>query len=375
MLNILFPFVGDSVGGSHHSIIELYYELKKTSIKPFILIHKKGPLSTLLDSMHIEYYYLPIRKMSGESPSLFWIIYGIFSNYSLIRNFLKKNKVDIVHGNDLRVNLTWSLSTKISGVSYVWHQRTKMSNSPLWNASNYLADYFVTISQYVHQSLPSNIPKSKKKLILNPFNIKNIYDRELSRKWINELYNIPKVPILIGYVGRLVYWKNVDFLIECFAKYAKINNCQLHLVIVGTGNSKYIDSLKQLVCKLGINNIVTYTGFNPEPNRIISAIDLMIAPSDREPFGRTLVEAMIQKTPVLAARGGGHSEIIENGVTGRLYNHNKIDDFTSQLDMYINDNNSTCEITNKANITANIKYDSYQHAKSVIQIYQQLVED
>ena len=147
------------------------------------------------------------------------------------------------------------------------------------------------------------------------------------------------------------------------------------IVIVGTGNSKYIDSLKQLVCKLGINNIVTYTGFNPEPNRIISAIDLMIAPSDREPFGRTLVEAMIQKTPVLAARGGGHSEIIENGVTGRLYNHNKIDDFTSQLDMYINDNNSTCEITNKANITANIKYDSYQHAKSVIQIYQQLVED
>jgi len=92
--------VGDSVGGSHHSIIELYYELKKTSISPLILLHKKGPLSVFLENSDIKYHYLPIKKMAGESPKLFWIVYGMLSNYRLIRRFLKENKIDIVHGND-----------------------------------------------------------------------------------------------------------------------------------------------------------------------------------------------------------------------------------------------------------------------------------
>ena len=77
--------------------------------------------------------------------------------------------IDIVHGNDLRVNLTWSLPTRISGSIYIWHQRSFMSSSALWRISALLANHFVTISQYVHQSLPSNIPKSKKTLVLKRY--------------------------------------------------------------------------------------------------------------------------------------------------------------------------------------------------------------
>jgi glycosyltransferase involved in cell wall biosynthesis len=232
----------------------------------------------------------------------------------------------------------------------------------------------VTISKFVHQSLPENIPKSKKTLIHNPFNIENTYDRDASRRWLNELYDIPKNSILFGYIGRLVYWKNVDFLINCFKEYINKNNLKLHLIIVGSGDNEYINDLKQLVHKLGINNIVTFAGFNSEPNRVISAFDLMIAPSNQEPFGRTLIEAMIQKTAVLAARGGGHSEIIDNGVTGRLYDHDNIDSFMNQCDLYFNDEKSKYKIINTANTMAILKYSSGRHVKSVTQIYKKLLD-
>jgi len=155
-------------------------------------------------------------------------------------------------------------------------------------------------------------------------------------------------------------------------EYVKKSDLQPHLVIVGSGDDKYVDSLKQLVYKLGMNNIVTFIGFSSEPSRVISSFDLMIAPSNQEPFGRTIVEAMIQNTPVLAAKGGGHSEIIDNGVTGRLYDHDNIDSFISQCDSYINDKKSTYRIINKANTIANPKYSSHRHAESIIQVYQQL---
>ena len=137
------------------------------------------------------------------------------------------------------------------------------------------------------------------------------------------------------------------------------------------GNSEYVDNLKQLIFKLGIENIITFTGFNVEPNRIISSFDLMIAPSNEEPFGRTLVEAMIQKTPVLAARGGGHSEIIENEVTGVLYEHNNIDNFITQCDKYINNSKFMHRIINNASYSVNLKYSSRKHAESIIKIYHQ----
>ena len=336
-------------------------------------MHNTGPLSQLLDSLNIKYEYVPAKYLAGESPSFFKITFGIIFNFFKLHNFIHKNKIDIVHGNDLRINLTWSLPTRLSGVVYLWHQRSVMSSSVLWRISTVLADYFVTISKYVHQSLPNNIPESRKNLVLNPFDTNKYYDENKSRKWINTLYGVPEDTVLLGYIGRLVDWKNVNFLIKCFAKYTKKSNLNLHLIIVGTGKKGYVDSLEKLVNNLEIKDIVTFAGFNSDPSKVISAFDLMIAPSNQEPFGRTLVEAMIQKTFVLAARGGGHSEIIDNEVTGRLYDHNDISSFISKCNMCINDNESKYRIINKANTVAILKYSSHEHAKSIVNIYHKLL--
>ena len=50
-MNILFPFVGDSVGGSHWSAINLFTELQtRIYINPTIVLHiADGPLSKHLD--------------------------------------------------------------------------------------------------------------------------------------------------------------------------------------------------------------------------------------------------------------------------------------------------------------------------------------
>jgi glycosyltransferase involved in cell wall biosynthesis len=371
-LKILFPFVGDSIGGSHRSILELYYSLKDSHIVPIFVLHRKGPLSEFLDSLNIKYEYIFIKHLAGESSSLLGIVFGIVLNFFKLNSFIRKNKIDIVHGNDLRVNLTWSLPTRLSSAFYLWHQRSLMSSSVLWKSSTVLADHFVTISKYVDQSLPSNIEKSRKTLILNPFNTNIFYAQKESRRSVNMYYDIPKKSILLGYIGRLVEWKNVDFLITCFAEYVKGSSHDLHLIIVGTGSDEYTNALKKLTHRLEINNLVTFSGFNSEPNRIISAFDLMIAPSNKEPFGRTLVEAMLQKTPVLAAKGGGHSEIIDNGITGRLYEHNNVDNFIKQCRIYLEDDISRCKIVNKSYSIASMRYPSRLHYKKIVQVYQKV---
>ena len=371
-LKVLFPFVGDSVGGSHHSIIQLHKELNKTCILSTILVHKKGPLSSFLDDMGIAYEYLPIDRLAGESPSVVSILRYIFFNSVKIYEYIKKNSITIVRGNDLRINLSWSLPTRVSQASYVWHQRTTMSSSSLWRISYLLADHFIAISSYVYKTLPVNIQKSKKSLITNPFDTSKIHNKKNSRSLLMNLYSVPKDVLLVGYIGRLIEWKNVDFLIKCFSEYSKQNSKDIHLLIVGTGEHEYVSSLKRLVKEFDLSDFISFAGFSSEPNRVVAGFDLMVAPSDREPFGRTLVEAMIQKTPVLAARGGGHSEIIQHDVTGLLYNHGDINDFIVQINKYVNDQKTGACIVNRAHSYSHSKYSSSEHAQYVVKIYEQL---
>jgi glycosyltransferase involved in cell wall biosynthesis len=365
-LRVLFPFVGDSVGGSHHSIVELHRELCNNNISSSIVIHQKGPLSCFLDDIGILYEYLPINRLAGDSPNILLILYSILVNFNKIHRYIQQNEIHIVHGNDLRINLTWSLPTKLSRASYVWHQRTLMSTSFLWNFIYLLGDYFVTISNYVHETLPKNICKSNKGLVLNPFNATTLYNRSESRHFIESLYSVPKEVILVGYIGRLVEWKNIDFLIKCFLEY---DNHSIHLMVVGTGRNDYISKLKKISQN---NNSITFSGFSNNPNRIIAGFDIMIAPSSTEPFGRTLIEAMIQKTPVIAAIGGGHMEIIKHRGTGWLYNHGNIEDFIFQLKEVINEYEITSSVVKKAHIYACSEYSSSKHVENIINIYRQL---
>ena len=370
-LKVLFPFVGDSVGGSHHSIIELHRELSRNRISSAILVHQKGPLSSFLEDIGIDYEFLPIDNFAGETPSVFSIMRYVFKNSFKIRDYINNNNINIVHGNDLRINLSWSLPTRLTKASYVWHQRTTMSSTYLWRIPNLIVDHFIAISGYVYSTLPTNIQKSKKSLIINPFDTSKYYDKKKSRSLISNLYSIPTDDLVIGYIGRLIKWKNVDFLIKCFAELRKNYSKNIRLLIAGTGELEYVSSLKELVNKSNLNDSVIFAGFNSKPNQIIAGFDLMVAPSDIEPFGRTLVEAMLQKTPVMAAQGGGHSEIIQHGLTGLLYNHNDVNDFMAQINKYLSNLNET-SIVNRAYLYSCTNYSSSEHVKHVINIYEQL---
>ena len=77
-MKILFPFVGDSVGGSHRSILELYYQLRKKSIEPVFVLHEIGPLSDLLDGLNVQYEYIFIKHLAGESPNIFNIVFSVY---------------------------------------------------------------------------------------------------------------------------------------------------------------------------------------------------------------------------------------------------------------------------------------------------------
>jgi glycosyltransferase involved in cell wall biosynthesis len=134
---------------------------------------------------------------------------------------------------------------------------------------------------------------------------------------IRERLGVSKDAIVVGSFSRLSPWKGQHVLIQAIAKTPKF-----HALIVGSelfGESAYVQSLRDLVRELGVEQRVHFYGFTQNVVQPMAACDIIVHTSTApEPFGRVLVEAMLAKRPLVATRAGGPLEIIEDGHTGIL---------------------------------------------------------
>ena len=126
---------------------------------------------------------------------------------------------------------------------------------------------------------------------------------------------------VVTLIGRISPWKGQDIFIHAAAEVLKtFPNCRFQ--IVGSalfGEDALEDELKQLAAALGVFDRVTFLGFRKDVPEIISASSLVVhASTVPEPFGQVIVQAMAAGKPVVATRGGGVLEIVDDGVTGLL---------------------------------------------------------
>ena len=153
---VCFPFVGDSLGGSHMSTLLLIEGLARSRYEPVLVVHEEGSLTAHLKSRDIPYELLPLPTYAGEAPNVVSIAAGMLRNAPRLAGFMRRQGIDIVHGNDFRMNLTWSAGAKLTGRPFVWHQRAMpYSSSRRWRAIDLLADHVIHISEAVARAMPA----------------------------------------------------------------------------------------------------------------------------------------------------------------------------------------------------------------------------
>ncbi len=121
------------------------------------------------------------------------------------------------------------------------------------------------------------------------------------------------------YVGRLVTFKGLDYLLDALALTAPRLRVAPTLLLAGDGPHR--SKLEARAARLGISDLVRFVG--PQPNAELPAFhaisDAFVLPStDHETFGIAACEAMGCARPVIAARTGGLPEVVRDGETGLL---------------------------------------------------------
>jgi N-acetyl-alpha-D-glucosaminyl L-malate synthase BshA len=109
--------------------------------------------------------------------------------------------------------------------------------------------------------------------------------------------------------------KRVTDVVEVFARVAK--EVPSRLMLIGDGPDR--SAAEYLAHRLGVFDRVLFLGKQDNVNELLPLADLMIMPSEMESFGLAALEAMACGVPAIATRVGGVSELIDDGVTGRLF--------------------------------------------------------
>lgn len=146
--------------------------------------------------------------------------------------------------------------------------------------------------------------------------IRSVSDQDVRAARVH--WNLAPDRRTVVYGGRLVTVKRVDLVIRAFEKIAP-HRPEWDLLIVGDGPMRA--ELERLV-PVHLRNRVFWTGFVAEPRRVAAlyrGADALVLPSDTEPWGVVINEAVAAGLAVVATDtvGAAH-ELVRDGVNGRI---------------------------------------------------------
>ncbi|HUP91854.1 MAG TPA: glycosyltransferase family 4 protein [Solimonas sp.] len=228
-----------------------------------------------------------------------------------LARFIRANGIQLVHAHDQRELPLASIAQRLaphSGMVFTRHMALGGAKRDPYHRAIYGAlDRYVAVSDWIAAD-------SVRKLPLDPARIVRIYP------------GTPAVPALateqhevftVGMVGRILPDKGQHLLIEAAAR-LKTQGHRVRVLLAGEiQDPGYFEALRRTAQDAGLD--WQHLGFVSPPAEAFRQFDAAVCAGRDEAFGLSTVEAMRHGLPVVAARSGAAPEIVEDGVSGLLF--------------------------------------------------------
>ena len=157
---------------------------------------------------------------------------------------------------------------------------------------------------------------------------------------------------LIVHLSNFRPVKRVTDVVEVFARIAK--DVPSRLMLIGDGPDR--SAAEYLAMRHGVQDRIHFLGKQDNVNELLPLADLMIMPSEMESFGLAALEAMACGVPAIATRVGGVSELIDDGVTGCLFEVGDVEGMAAAAIALLNDRIDLSTMAHAARRTAQDRF-------------------
>ncbi len=247
-----------------------------------------------------------------------------------VRNFILRNKIDIVHFHQLRL-LKRLLPFLPSGTGRPAYLFTDAAPHKKRIATRYIKNILDQVDLLMvcsgsHKQVSANAldyPEHRITVLENGVDIEKFHPPQDKQEQIKlrEKYNIPQELPCIALIGRIDESKGQDTLIEA-ARLMINEGRKFRIEICGELNNvaksglPFVRKIKDMVANSFFDGCINLRGFVDEIPAFLRAIDIQVVPSVREPFGLVAAEALATELSVVVSAVGALPVIVQNGKCG-----------------------------------------------------------
>lgn len=323
-MTILFVTHYAGYYGANKSMVTLISLLReKYGVQPLVLLPSEGAVCHSLKENNIPYqvhhYYWWVNDNKGVFQ--YWLnkrkqLKNIFKSRQ-ISKLLQGRNIDLVYSNSVTINMGMLIAKQLK-VLHVWHFRESLSHFKLslslplslslWNRPQ--NKKYILISDYMMNYYRQYLPQDKMVKVYNGVTL----PQNFSRKNRNIMGERLKVAI----VGVACDQKNQLELLQAQALLRE-QGVEIETYIIGTHKKEYLAQLKHYIAEHDLNERVHLVGHTDDVFGMLQEMNLGVVCAKDEAFGRTTIEFMLMKMPVVVSDSGANKELVCEGINGNVY--------------------------------------------------------
>lgn len=380
MFSTIFP---PQIGGPATQCYHLCLALKDKGHNPVVLTY--GASFTINKNNGFTVYTYKSKYFWGPIDRIIrWVLFPVYFFY-----ILRKEKIQVLHCHSVNaLSFVAGFVAMIYGIPRV----IKFAGDWVWETISTKGVVAKDYKEIYNQSFLSKILTLIEKFGLKLFNL----------IWVVSEFRIENIKYLLGEnartilipnclllegggykiknendevvvisASRFIPHKRLPWLVEAFSK---IDNPNAKLVLMGGGDSKEIEKVKQKIIILNLGNRVELTGVLPFPElyRRLQGASFYVSSSLEEGLPNVFIEALNFGLPIVSTDAGGSKEIVEDGKTGFIVGLNDVAMLADKINLLATNFNLRNQFAKSAFESAD-KYNLKLSIDKFIDMYQGLI--
>lgn len=333
MNNVRVAYVDHAVdvgGGAQEMLLDILRHIDRETIEPVLFVSSAAQWLRDVDLSDVECHEIfpPVgdlydisREDVGKAGTILRAAVHAIGPILRLRHAFLAHDIDIVHTNTLKCHVLGGIAARLAGRPLVWDLRDILrpgrSRWLLQKVARFSHAHIAAMSSAVAESMAAAGVETTVVLGARPM---DRYAPVAPDPALAQTIGLPPDAPVLSVIARLSPWKGHRTLLDAFAIVLE-QVPDTHLMVIGDPGfweSEYEDELKERAEDRGVADHVHWLGFREDIPQLLALTDVVVLPSENEPFGMVLVEAMAAGKPVIATRAAGPLEIVVDGETGLL---------------------------------------------------------
>lgn len=352
------------LGGGGKSLLSLLALLPDYGWRAHVAVPGEGQFTDELVRMGIEHTIYPFQPVEWRRPL------GAVRTTLTWRRLFQRVRPTLIHANGFDLSRSFAPAAGSLRIPYITHVRFPVdAHGVRWVLRGLPPPAaFIFNSRAMQDTLWPDIShyaaRSRRHAVHNAVDLETF----VPAPWPET------TPLCIGIVANFALFKRHEDFLRMAAEMLKTRQ-DLEFWIVGddTEGTGRRATLEQLARDLDIAQQVRFLGHRADVPDILRQLHLLVVPSQFEPFGRVIIEAMACGRPVIASRDGGIPEIIDEGETGHLVELGDYAEFARRALELLDRKERWEAMSRRAVEVAHARFSITTHVARITEIYDEVV--